>query len=161
MRSKRCSARKLSQALLFSICFLILPLRLPAQNRLSASAPHPVVVKPGTEVTAPLRIEVQPGFHVNSNHPKDEFLIPLKLTWTSGPLEAQSVSYPNPEDIRVGKEILSVFTGEFDLNTRFKAPANLPRGPADMTGRLRYQACNNRMCFRPVTINVKLPVVVE
>lgn len=138
-----------------------MPLRLPAQSRLSASALHPVAVKPGTEVTAPLRVEVQPGYHVNSDHPKDEFLIPLKLTWTSGPLEAQSVSYPKPEDIKVGNEILSVFTGEFDLNTHFKAPANLSAGAAEMTGKLRYQACNNRMCFRPVTINVKLPVVVE
>lgn len=112
-------------------------------------------------MTAPLRVEVQPGYHVNSDHPKDEFLIPLKLTWTSGPLEAQSVSYPKPEDIKVGNEILSVFTGEFDLNTHFKAPANLSAGAAEMTGKLRYQACNNRMCFRPVTINVKLPVVVE
>lgn len=106
-------------------------------------------------------MEVQPGFHVNSNHPKDEFLIPLKLTWTSGPLEAQSVSYPKPEDIQVGKETLSVFTGEFDLNTRFKAPAGLSRGPAEMNGRLRYQACNNRMCFKPMTINVKLPVTIS
>lgn len=112
-------------------------------------------------MTAPLRVEVQPGFHVNSNHPKDEFLIPLKLTWTSGPLEAQSVSYPKSEDIKVGNEMLSVFTGEFDLNTRFKAPAKLSPGKASMNGKLRYQACNTRMCFKPATVQVKLPVVIE
>lgn len=113
------------------------------------------------EVAAPLRVEIEPGYHVNSDHPKDEFLIPLKLTWTSGPLQAQSVSYPKPEDIKVGNEILSVFTGAFDLNTRFKVPADLTPGAAMMSGRLRYQACNNRMCFRPVTVDVKLPVEIE
>ena len=30
-----------------------------------------------------------------------------------------------------------------------------------MTGKLRYQACNNEMCFRPSSVEVKLPVVVE
>jgi hypothetical protein len=118
-------------------------------------------VKPGAEVTAPLRVQIQPGFHVNSNHPADEFLIPLKLTWTSGPLQAQSISYPKSEDIKVGNEMLSVFTGEFDLNTRFKAPAGLSPGKAEMSGKLRYQACNNRMCFKPATVQVKLPVVIE
>ncbi|MGH9584151.1 MAG: protein-disulfide reductase DsbD domain-containing protein [Bryobacteraceae bacterium] len=139
-----------------------MPLRLPAQqNRLAVSPPHRVAVKHGTEVTAALRVEVQPGFHVNSDKPKDEFLIPLKLTWTSGPLQAESVSYPKPEDIKVGNEVLSVFTGEFNLKTQFKAPANTAPGAATMKGKLRYQACNNRMCFRPVTLDVRLPVLIE
>jgi thiol:disulfide interchange protein DsbD len=120
-----------------------------------------VAVKRGVEVNSALRVEVQPGFHVNSNAPKDEFLIPLKLTWTSGPLQAQSISYPTPEDIKVGNETLSVFTGEFNIDTRFKVPANIPHGAAAMTGKLRYQACNNRECFRPVTLDVRLPVLIQ
>ncbi len=47
------------------------------------------------------------------------------------------------------------------LRTEFKAPANAQAGTAMMTGKLHYQACNNQMCFRPSSIDVRLPVVIE
>ena len=108
-----------------------------------------------------LVVSVLPGFHVNSDKPKDEFLIPIKLTWSNGPLEQKSVSYPKPEEITVGNQRVTVFTGKFQLQTKFQAPANAPAGSATMTGKLRYQACNNEMCFRPSSIEVHLPVSVE
>jgi thiol:disulfide interchange protein DsbD len=112
-------------------------------------------------VAQDLEVAVQAGFHVNSDKPKDEFLIPLKLTWTGGPLEIQSVSYPKPEEIKVGKQFLTVFTGDFHIQTKFQAPANAPVGNAMMVGKLRYQACNNEMCFRPASIEVHLPLSIE
>jgi hypothetical protein len=104
---------------------------------------------------------VLPGFHVNSDKPKDEFLIPLKLTWTNGPLKPKSISYPKPEDIKVGSQILAVFTGNFNIQTEFETPQQTPPGSAMMDGKLRYQACNNEMCFRPSSIDIHLPVVIE
>ncbi len=32
--------------------------------------------------------QLQPGYHVNSNTPSEEYLIPLKLTWAKEPLQA-------------------------------------------------------------------------
>lgn len=104
---------------------------------------------------------VQPGFHVNSDKPKDEFVIPIKLTWTAGPLQTKSIAYPAPEQVKVGNEMLSVFTGTFNIQTEFKAPEHTQSGPTIMTGKLRYQACNNQMCFRPTTADIRLPVVIE
>ncbi len=108
-----------------------------------------------------IKVVVLPGFHVNSDKPKDEFLIPLKLTWTNGPLEGKEITYPKPEEIQVGGQNLVVFTGSFPIETKFAAPANIAPGAASMTGKLRYQACNNQMCFRPATIEVHVPVTVE
>ena len=108
-----------------------------------------------------LKVATLPGFHVNSNKPKDEFLIPLTLTWTSGPLETISVVYPPPQDLKVGNDILSVLTGTFPIETQFKAGEKPPAGPSAMVGKLHYQACNNQMCFRPTTVEVRVPVVVE
>lgn len=112
-------------------------------------------------MTQTLKVSVLPGFHVNSDKPKDEFLIPLKLTWQTGPLEAANTTYPKPEDIKVGKDILAVFTGSFTIETNFRASESAEPGPAIMTGRLRYQACNNQMCFRPASVDVRLPVSIE
>jgi DsbC/DsbD-like thiol-disulfide interchange protein len=106
-------------------------------------------------------VTVQPGSHVNSNKPKSEYLIPLKLEWESGPVKAESVSYPQPEEIKVGGETLSVFTGSFTISTQFKALEDVPAGAATISGKLRYQACNDQMCFRPSSLTVRLPVVVQ
>lgn len=115
----------------------------------------------GGTVKQTLKVVIQPGFHVNSDKPKDEFLIPLKLTWAGGPLEAKSITYPKPEEIKVAGEMLLVFTGSFGIETQFQAAANAPPGSATISGKLRYQACNNEMCFRPASVDIQLPVTVQ
>jgi len=145
-----------------SFCALSLPLSsLAQQNKLAVGAPNPITVKRGSRAVQNLKVEVLPGFHVNSDHPKDEYLIPLKLTWLDGPLETKGMTFPKPEEIQVGNENLLVFTGTFDIRTEFAAPANAPAGSTTMTGKLRYQACSSQMCFRPASIEVKLPVTIE
>lgn len=76
-------------------------------------------------------------------------------------LEAKSISYPKPEEVKVGSDMLNVFTGKFDIQTQFKAVDNAARGNVTVTGKLRYQACNNEMCFRPASIDIAVPVNIE
>jgi DsbC/DsbD-like thiol-disulfide interchange protein len=105
-----------------------------------------------------LPLDLRPGYHVNSNTPSDEYLIPLRLTWNPGPLEASGFTFPQPrmEKYSFSEKPLSVFTGDFQIVTHFKASANAAPGPATLTGKLRYQACNNSMCLPPKTLDVSL-----
>src|SRR5438067_611500 len=74
--------------LLYAVCILCLPFSLWAQqNKLTVNPADQITVKRGGSVTQTLKIAVLPGFHVNSDKPRDEFLIPLKLAWTDGPLK--------------------------------------------------------------------------
>jgi thiol:disulfide interchange protein DsbD len=98
---------------------------------------------------------------VNSDKPKDEYLIPFKLTWSDSPLQVKSISYPPSEELKVGTDTLSVFTGAINVETEFKAPPEAAAGTMIVTGTLRYQACNDQMCFRPASIGLRLPVVIE
>ena len=118
-------------------------------------------MKRGATVTETLQVVVLPGFHVNSDKPKDEFIIPLRLSWTPGLLDVKSVEFPKPEEMKVGTQDLTVFTGTFAVKTQFQAPANAATGPATLMGKIKYQACSSDMCFRPSSIDVKLPVVIE
>jgi hypothetical protein len=104
-----------------------------------------------------ISVQVKPGFHVNGNAPEDPYLIPLKLTWT-GPLQVTDVIYPKPERVKppFADKPMVVFTGTFDIVTKFKVPVNAPDGPNVAAGKLRYQACNDRECLRPQTIDVNL-----
>ena len=110
-------------------------------------------------------VSIREGYHVNSNTPSEEYLIPLKLTWAStGALEGGTVSYPKPMlekfDFSDGKPI-SVYMGNIDLVANFKIGANAPAGPGIAAGKLRYQACSNKACYPPKTIDVNVPYQVQ
>ncbi|MCS7024767.1 MAG: protein-disulfide reductase DsbD N-terminal domain-containing protein [Bryobacteraceae bacterium] len=122
--------------------------------------PPKLTAKKNSTASAKLSVRLRNGFHVNSNTPSDEYLIPLRLTWTAAPLEVVDVTYPDPklEKYEFSEKPLSVFTGDFDLMTKFRVPATAPAGMQVITGRLRYQACNQKECLPPKTLEVKLPV---
>ncbi|HLG99684.1 MAG TPA: protein-disulfide reductase DsbD domain-containing protein [Bryobacteraceae bacterium] len=125
--------------------------------------PGQLVLKRGSASELKLKAEIRPGFHVNSNTPNDEFLIPLKLTWPSGPVQAEQVIYPKPqlEKFAFSPNPVSVFTGTFEIVTRFKAGANAMPGQTPITGKLRFQACNDKECLPPRTLDVHVTADVQ
>ena len=148
--------------LILAACLLFSPLlSLAQQNKLVVAPPEPLTVKRGTFATQSLKVAILSSFHVNSDKPLEENLVPFTLTWSGGPLEAEGVTYPKPEEIKVAGSATRVFTGNITLQTRFKAPSNAPAGSAVITGKIHYQACNNQMCFRPATVEVRLPVEIN
>jgi thiol:disulfide interchange protein DsbD len=139
-------------------------LLLLGQGNVLQVVPGDVVkAKAGSSVTAKLKVELRQGYHVNSDKPADEYLIPLRLTWNDGVLNGASVSYPKPqmEKLPFADKPMAVYTGEFDLTTTFKVSPTAPAGPAAVTGKLRYQACNDRMCLAPknLDVNIQLDIV--
>ena len=125
--------------------------------------PEPVVAKAGTSIEVKLPLQLREGYHVNSNTPPDPYLVPLRLTWESGPFTSAEVVYPKPASLKVEffSGSLPVFSGRFDLVTRFKVSASAQPGLVNVPGKLRYQACNERMCLPPKTIDIILPVSVS
>ena len=138
------------------------PLSFAQGNVLSVAPPEKMTAKAGATAQAKLSVQLRSGYHVNSNTPSDEYLIPLRLTWSAGPLETVEVVFPKPqmEKYSFSEKPLSVYTGDFELLTRFKVAASAAPGPLTLTGKLRYQACNDRMCLPPKTVDVSLPVEV-
>ena len=140
---------------------LSLPLLPQSKGVLSVSPVDKLAIQRGAAGEVKITAQLQPGFHVNSNTPSEDYLIPLKLTWAKEPLLAEQVIYPKPQSEKYdfSPTPLSVFSGNFEIVTRFKAPADARNGPAIMNGKLRYQACNNKECLPPRTIEI--PVTVE
>jgi thioredoxin:protein disulfide reductase len=130
---------------------------------LVVAQPQKVAAKRNGDVTAKIDVSIAAGYHVNSNAPHEAYLIPLRLTWTPAPLTVETVTFPKARDEKYSfsDEPLSVFTGNFEIATKFKVPADALSGPVILAGKLRYQACNNTMCFPPKTVEVKLPVEVQ
>lgn len=130
---------------------------------LTVAPPAKVLAKANQQASAKLNVQLKSGYHVNSNSPKEEYLIPLRLTWDPGALQLVEIAYPKAkmETYEFSKEPLSVFTGDFDVLTTFKVAAAANQGPGVLTGKLRYQACTNTMCYPPASVQVRLPYEIQ
>ena len=127
-------------------------------------APLPTVrTQKGAQAVVTVKASLPSGYHANSNTPSDAYLIPLSLKWTSGPLQVENITYPKAslEKYSFSDKPLSVVTGEFTLTTKFKVPADAANGPAAQSGTLKFQACNDRMCFAPKTVNVSVAIDIQ
>lgn len=140
-----------------------LSLRAQPNNVLTITPSDHVSIKRGGSTEIKLKLELRPGFHVNSDKPSDDYLIPLKLTWAKDPLQAEQVVYPKPQMEKYDFSLtpLSVFSGTFEIVTHFKAPPTASPGPAMMNGKLRYQACNNKECLAPKNVEVAISVDIQ
>ena len=130
---------------------------------MTLTPPMSVMGKPGTTVAAKIQARMREGYHCNSNTPSDEYLIPLKLTWNPGILEVAAIKYPKPsmEKYAFSEKPLSVYSGVFEIVTDFKIPADAKSGQSTVTGKVRYQACDERSCLPPKTLEVQFPIIVE
>ncbi len=154
----------------FKSCW-ILPLLATALSAQMAPTlkvePVPTVkASKGAAATVTVKASLPAGYHANSNKPTYSYLIPLTLKWTGGPLQMQSITYPDGTNERYGFQLptdkpLSVVTGEFSIVTKFKVPADATSGPAAQTGTLRYQACDNHACYPPKTVPINITVSVD
>ena len=121
--------------------------------------PEQVTVAAGKSTPVTLHFRVKPGLHINSNRPKDEFLIPtvFSIPDSSG-VKLESADYPAGSEFTLPVEPgtkLIVYTGEFAIQARLIAQP----GDHMVEAKLRYQACDANACLPPKTITVPIDVV--
>lgn len=135
---------------------LLASIGLRAQIRGATATLEPVVeregVAAGTVVRAALEVTLPDGFHVQSNKPRDPNLIPTVLTFMP-PMGVmiQEVVFPAPVELRQAgvAEPLAVFEQNFSIGVQFTVASGVAAGDLAVSGRLRYQACNDTTCFAP------------
>jgi DsbC/DsbD-like thiol-disulfide interchange protein len=117
-------------------------------------------LKSGSAVEATLSIDIEEGYHINSNRPAESFLIPtaLKLQPLKG-LTVARVMYPKAKLQKFGfsEKPMSVYEGKALLKFNVRAMPSLGAGSHVLKGKLTVQACNNEQCLRPQTIDVEIP----
>ncbi|MBC7928326.1 MAG: hypothetical protein H7039_22015 [Bryobacteraceae bacterium] len=127
-------------------------------------APEKVIAKRGSTQPVEFTVQVKSGYHVNSNTPEDEFLIPLRFTFTSDSgVQIDAMQYPKPtlEKLQFSTKPVSVLQGDFKTKATLKIQPTATAGLTHVLGKLRYQACNDRLCLPPRTLEVKIPVEIR
>lgn len=107
----------------------------------------------GRTVQAAIVMEIPAGYHVNSNRPLNKYSIPTALKieaprgFTVGP-----VVYPRAIVRKLkasNNEPLAVYEGRAILRFNVTVPANYQGGEIVLKARLRFQSCNDEVCFPP------------
>ena len=113
---------------------------------------------PASSVRAALQVKLPEQLHVQSNKPRDPSLIPTVLTIDApAGVRVGEIVFPKPTDLaQVGQaEPLAVFEHAFAIGVRFDIDAGVAPGTIEVPGRLRYQACDENLCYAPARADVR------
>jgi len=164
--------KQTQQTLLVVLCSMLFSVSSLKAQELSARKPPSVtMVDPGlTSVVRgkagniDLFFRVTPGFHVNSNKPHSEFLIPTTLRLTAPTdIVIGVVNYPAGIERSfpfAPNDKMSVYGSQFVINFAMRPLASVMPGKYAVHGVLKYQACDDATCYPPKQIPVNFLIKV-
>jgi thiol:disulfide interchange protein DsbD len=102
--------------------------------------------------TLVVRCELASGWHVNSHTPSEEYLIPTEVV--VAPIRGATISppdYPEGKDTKFAfsDKPLSVYAGSFTIRV---AVSWKDASPPDLSGVVKFQACNDAQCLAPAEV---------
>ncbi len=120
-------------------------------------------VIPGSEFKLALKVIIDEPWHINSDKPYDDFLIPsdIVIGGVEG-IKIKKTAYPKADDITLSfsEEPLSVWQGEIYLGALLTTSEQLQPGIYKLVVSLNYQACDNSTCLAPSSVEDTLTIEV-
>jgi thiol:disulfide interchange protein DsbD len=120
-------------------------------------------VSRGTEFKIGARVNIDPKWHINSNKPYEDFLIPSVLSIdTTGGFSITKIKYPKSLDRKLSfsDKPLSVFENEIYIGALVKAQANINPGNYKLAVTFEYQPCDDKTCLPPNSVSDTLSIEV-
>ena len=159
--------RYLAAAVAFTAAMVAAPLAHAQLRRPAPADLRPILetdgIRTGTTGRAALVIQLAEGLHTNSNKPRDPLLIPIALSvQPPAGVTVSEIVYPEPKDLRQegSAEPLAVFEREFTIGAQFAVAKDVAPGDYVVPASLRYQACDEKVCYPPVTLTTQWPIKV-
>jgi thiol:disulfide interchange protein DsbD len=119
-------------------------------------------VYPGSEVKLAVKVNIEDGWHINSNKPYEDYLIPTELTIGTTYFELKKVTYPEAHDFKFSfsEKPLSVYEGQIYIGALLETSKDIKPGKYPLIINLNYQACNDRSCLAPTSVEDTLITIV-
>jgi len=150
----------------------------PAQNTAAPSAEPPKItsmsvvkvtadpmeVVAGQSNEAIVKINIQSGYHINANPATFEYLKATELDLPDTPeVLVDYIYYPNPQvkKFPFSEQPLRVYEGETQLRVMLNAEKNATKGARTIPAKLNVQACDDKVCYPPGTVDVSIPVTIK
>jgi thiol:disulfide interchange protein DsbD len=145
--------------------------QLGAAFALADSLPTPKVQAPnllhlsrGIDSSSQIDISVGNPFHLQANPASKSNLIPTELTIdVPAEITIKSVTYPPASAFRLNQAAapINVYQGDFGIAFALQANQLATAGKRLLHAKLRYQACDEKTCFRPSEIPFEFWVEIQ
>ena len=123
-----------------------------------------VNVSPGSEFKISVKVNIDPQWHINSNKPYEDFLIPsvLSIDAASG-FTLIKVKYPDSQDRKLAfsDKPVSVFENEIYISALIKASSKVKPGIYKLIATFKYQSCNDKTCLPPNSVSDTLAIEIS
>jgi thiol:disulfide interchange protein DsbD len=115
-------------------------------------------VAPGAKVRLTMKVHLPEGIHVQSDKPRDPYLIPTVLTLDApAGVTVGKIAYPPPHDFtQAGQDKpLAVFEQDFAIGVDLTLAGSVAQGPLVIPAHLKYQACDEKVCYPPAKADAR------
>lgn len=110
----------------------------------------------GTTIRAALRVSLPDGLHIQSNAPRNPSLIPTTLSFAPPPgVTVTEVVYPRTIEFDIAGSKEPVFDQGLIIGLQIAIAPEVPAGSLTIPATFRYQGCDDRQCFRPLTLDTR------
>ena len=119
-------------------------------------------VTAGREFKVVLNASIQSGWHINSDKPNDEFLIPTTIKSGNKSFQVSKIDYPQPDErkLAISEKPVSVFENDIKVGLIFKIDKSTASGKYKIPIQFGYQGCNDQTCMPPTDAVAELNVKV-
>lgn len=139
------------------------PVPIETPHLTVTATPQGSAAVPGARLELVVEVSPKPGMHVYSPEQKD--YIPVALTLQQAPaFSIQPAVYPKPEKYFFAplKETQLVYSRRFRITqpitlargAALRKAGFIPGGDMTVTGKVRYQACDDAICYMPKDVPV-------
>jgi thiol:disulfide interchange protein DsbD len=110
-------------------------------------------VLPGKGIRVALQLDIKRGWHINAHKPLDTSLVPTEVIVKTDPqFSLEKIHYPQPKrkkfDFVQGE--LMIYEGTVAIFIDLGVSAEAGPGEGRISGKIKYQACDNRSCLLPM-----------
>jgi DsbC/DsbD-like thiol-disulfide interchange protein len=138
-----------------------MPSSLPA-DVLLANASR-VEVEAGKAAQTEVKLTIKEGYHINAN-PPSQYQIATQLTIE----QAEGITMGQPKypasitrKFSFSEQPLAVYEKEATISVPVSAQAGAAKGERSVPARVRFQACDDQVCYPPKNLQISIPMMVK
>jgi len=117
----------------------------------------------GSAVKGRITLSIPGGLHVNSNRPNSKYAIPTSVRISAVGAKTGAVTYPRGSNrkFQFSEDTLNVYEGTVSFIFTLTVPATFKGNVVKVNAVVKFQACNDEVCFPPKTKEITLTAKVK
>ena len=115
--------------------------------------------RPGSTVTAALRLQMAEGWHIYWRNPGDEVGLKTRVEWTLPPgVKAGAIQWPLPDKTTEKEFDTLTYSGAVELLVPIQIPAGQAMGPMTLKAKVRWLECHEECVPGNTTVETQVTV---